>query len=182
MTFVSVEEQSEVFRTMKQGKMNDSNFVFRLAIPADTPAIIDVCRAAGAFSEAEALSAGDDITDYHNLYLNRDRVLVCQAKDGRLAGFAHFSPASITQGTWYIYWIAVAQHFQGKGLGKQLIRQAESEIKKINGRLLLIETAGSKPEFEPARRLYTTMGYSLKATIPEYFAPGDDKNIYWKLL
>jgi ribosomal protein S18 acetylase RimI-like enzyme len=168
---------------MEHGKLSDgaSDYQFRLAEPSDTPAIVDLCCDVGAFSEDEAVSAGNDVTDYHNFYLNRDRVLVSQGRNGKLAAFAHFSPASITHGTWFIYWIAVAKNAQGKGLGKEMIRQAEAEIRRLGGRLLLIETS-TKPAFESARCLYTSMAYTLQATIPDYFARGDHKNIYWKLL
>ncbi len=157
-------------------------FRLRDAEPKDTPAIVDLCRAAGSFSESECVSAGNDIDDYQQHYRQRDGVLLWETEPhNQLAGFAHFSPAAITDGTWFIYWIAISKNFQGQGLGKELIHQAEQCVKAKAGRLVLIETS-TKPDFEAARKLYTRMEYNLLGTIPDYFAVGDSKNIYGKYL
>ncbi len=47
--------------------------------------------------------------------------------------------------------------------------------------MLLIETSGV-PDFAGQRAFYARLGYDEEARIREFYAPGDDKIVYWKLL
>jgi ribosomal protein S18 acetylase RimI-like enzyme len=57
----------------------------------------------------------------------------------------------------------------------------EEEVKRMGGRLILVETSGP-PSYAPARKFYEACGYRLQATIPDFYAPGDDLLIYAKRL
>lgn len=96
-------------------------------------------------------------------------------------GYICFGPTPMTSGTWDIYWIAVARETRGKGLGKKLLSFAEEKIKEAQGRLIMIETS-SKPDYEPTRRFYRSLGYEVIANIPDFYAPGDSKILFWKKL
>jgi len=94
--------------------------------------------------------------------------------DSSVAGYICYGPTPLTEGTWDIYWIAVAAQYQGHGIGSALLAFAETSITKASGRLALIETS-SKPEYERTRQFYYAQGYKVVCRIPDFYAPGDDK-------
>jgi ribosomal protein S18 acetylase RimI-like enzyme len=98
---------------------------------------------------------------------------------GQLLGYACFGPHPLTQNSFDVYWIAVDPHSRRQGIGRALLRQVEIEIEAQNGRLLLIETSGT-PDYAPTRRFYEACGYSGEAVIRDFYAPGDDLNIFTK--
>jgi ribosomal protein S18 acetylase RimI-like enzyme len=99
--------------------------------------------------------------------------------DSFVAGYICYGPTPITTGTWDVYWMAVSRRAQRHGLGKALLAAAESEISKLQGRLILIETS-SKPGYEKAQRFYSRQGYELINRIADFYEPGDDKLTYLK--
>jgi len=104
------------------------------------------------------------------------------AQDGPVInGYISYGPAPLTEGTWDIYWIAVAAGEQGKGTGGALLAYAEDKIRQAGGRLIVIETS-SQPGYEKTRRFYLNHGYEAFARLPDFYAPGDDKLILQKRL
>jgi len=102
---------------------------------------------------------------------------VWRDEPGIVRGYACFGPRGLTQGTYDLYWIAVDPAAQGQGIGKQLLRETESEISRQGGRLLIVETSGL-PKYQPTRAFYSSAGYLLEATIRNFYAPGDDLVIF----
>lgn len=100
---------------------------------------------------------------------------------GRVLGYACFGPHPLTQGTFDLYWIAVDPTARRRGVGRALLSQVEAEVRARAGRLLLIETSGT-PEYAPTRRFYVSCGYPCIATIPDFYAPGDDLLFFCKRL
>ena len=105
-------------------------------------------------------------------------ILIAES-DTAIAGYICYGPTPMTEGTWDIYWEAVAQEKRGQGIGTVLMQSAEKGIAKANGRLAIIETS-SLPEYEATRRFHLGNGYELIARIPDFYAPGDDKLILQK--
>jgi ribosomal protein S18 acetylase RimI-like enzyme len=134
-------------------------------------------RGTGLFREAEVRTAvelldeaadGDD--DYRFL----------GAYDGEtLVGYACWGPTPDTVGTSDLYWIAVDRARQGTGVGTLLVRAVEQRLRAEQGRLIVVETS-SRSDYEPTRAFYEARGYDRAATIPGYYAPGDDLVIYVK--
>jgi ribosomal protein S18 acetylase RimI-like enzyme len=85
----------------------------------------------------------------------------------------------LTEATWDIYWVVVAHDKQGFGIGRILMKHAEDDIKKMHGKLIMVETSG-KPEYNKTRRFYDTLNYQRVCQIPDYYAPGDDLVLYSK--
>lgn len=103
-------------------------------------------------------------------------------RDGqRVLGYACFGPHPLTNGTFDLYWIAVDPASQGRGIGRALLERVESEIQSRGGRLLLVETSGTR-EYGPARRFYEDCGYHYEAAVHNFYAPGDDLIIFGKEL
>ena len=70
-------------------------------------------------------------------------------------------------------WIAVDKRSRCADSARELLLAAEDEIRREDGRLLLIETS-SLPHYEPTRRFYLKHGYDAAAAHPDYYADGDD--------
>lgn len=107
--------------------------------------------------------------------------LVYRDDDGRIRGYVCFGPHPLTQGTYDLYWIAMAPSAQGCGVGHALLAQVEAEVRARGGCLLMIETSDT-PAYAPARRLYETSGYRCEAVIPNFYTQGDDLLIFSKNL
>ncbi len=101
--------------------------------------------------------------------------------EGRPVGWICFGVTPCTLGTFDMYWIAVDPDRQREGIGRQLSSFAEEEIKKQSGRLIVVETSGM-PRYEPTRKFYEKNGYYLAAEVPDFYAAGDPKFIYLKVL
>jgi len=107
-------------------------------------------------------------------------ILVAEA-DSVVEGYICYGSTPLTEGTWDIYWMAVAREKQGQGIGSALLKSAEKEIKKDQGRLVIIETS-STPLYEKTRRFHLGEGYEVVCRIRDFYAPGDDKLIMQKRL
>jgi ribosomal protein S18 acetylase RimI-like enzyme len=108
------------------------------------------------------------------------RILVSET-DGKITGYICYGETPLTRGTWDIYWIAVDRAVQGKGIGEALMKATENEIKKLHGRLTIIETS-SKPDYNKTRRFYASQGYTEIAVIPDFYDANDNKVIMIKKL
>jgi GNAT superfamily N-acetyltransferase len=107
-------------------------------------------------------------------------VLVAET-ESTVEGYICFGPTPLTEGTWDIYWMAVARRKQGQGIGSALLKSAEEEIIKDQGRLSIIETS-STPAYETTRNFHLSHGYEIVARVPDFYAPGDDRLILQKRL
>ena len=98
-----------------------------------------------------------------------------------IVGYICFGEAPLTTGTYDLYWIAVdTKHHRG-GFGKKLVKFAEEEIVRRDGRMLLIETS-SQETYGATIKFYEGTGYELAARIRDFYKPGDDKLIFCKRL
>jgi ribosomal protein S18 acetylase RimI-like enzyme len=87
----------------------------------------------------------------------------------------------MTEGTWNLLLVAVHPEQQGNGLGASLIREVEQELRDRDQMILLVETSGM-PEFERTRGFYRRLDFAEEARIRDFYAPGDDKVVFWKRL
>ena len=130
---------------------------------ADVSAIGALAEAAGLFPAAMAADlaapalGGDD----------GERWLVAEDRTEEM-----------TENTWNILAIAVAEESRGHGLGGALIGDME---RATGARVMIIETT-QRDEQAPARALYHKAGYRRAGHIPHFFAPDEDKIIFTKVL
>jgi ribosomal protein S18 acetylase RimI-like enzyme len=96
-------------------------------------------------------------------------------------GLVYGSKERMTDGTWNLLLIAVRESEQGRGVGSRLIRHLELTLSQRNGRVLLVETSGL-PDFDRTRAIYKRLDYVQVARIPAFYAAGEDKVVFWKLL
>jgi ribosomal protein S18 acetylase RimI-like enzyme len=98
-----------------------------------------------------------------------------------MVGYACWGPTPGTEGTFDLYWIAVDASRQGGGVGSQLLAHVERTLQAGGGRLIVVETS-SRADYAPTRAFYERRGYARAATLPGYYAPGDNLVIYLKEL
>ncbi len=84
-----------------------------------------------------------------------------------------------------ISWLAVAPDSQGKGLGTQLVRQAEQAARDHGALQMEVKTLAEGPEspqYERTRQFYEKLGYKLAEVIDPYpdWEPGNPCAIYKK--
>lgn len=155
--------------------------MIRPTIPADTPALLELAEATGVFKPHELVALREVLDDYHDHNQALGHCSVTDETDGAILGFAYYAPASMTDRTWYLYWIAVRKAEQARGLGSALLRHAETEIAAQQGRVLLIETS-SLPNYDLTRRFYRKHGYDQEAVLRDFYAEGDDMVVFRKRL
>ena len=103
-------------------------------------------------------------------------------KEGDLVlGFACYGPRALTDRTYDLYWIAVNPDARRGGVGRKLLSATEEAIRKLGGRLLIVETSGL-PKYEPTRAFYLATGYHLEATLKDFYSEGDDLVVFTKHL
>jgi GNAT superfamily N-acetyltransferase len=141
---------------------------------------VSLAEGTQVFTPPEIIGLAEDLEAIHMGLEPDDRVLTCE-QGGRVAGFAHYGPADIAEGTWYLYWIAVRHESHGQGLGQSLLQRVEQEARDMEGRLLLIETS-SLPRYEATRKFYLRGGYRQECVIQNYYRDGDHKVIFSKRL
>jgi ribosomal protein S18 acetylase RimI-like enzyme len=144
---------------------------------SDRRAIARLVRRSGNFTPAEvavAIELVDERLARGDASGYRFLLAECQ---GRVAGYACYGRIPGTTGSYDLYWLVVATEFQGRGIGRTLLRAAEAAIRRARGRTVYVDTS-SLPQYERARRVYTSAGYQLAARLPDFYAPGDDKLVY----
>jgi ribosomal protein S18 acetylase RimI-like enzyme len=87
----------------------------------------------------------------------------------------------LTEGAYDLYWIAVNPKVRRGGVGRALLAATEVAIRNLGGRLLIVETSGL-PVYEPTRGFYLATGYTLEATLKDFYKDGDDLVIFTKHL
>ncbi len=155
--------------------------MIRPTLPDDTPALVALARDTGVFKPTEIEALREVLDDYHAGVREEGHQAVTHEQDGQLIGFAYFAPAEMTDRTWYRWWIAVSRQTQARGVGGELLRHAEEEIRRAGGRLLLVETS-SLPHYDLTRRFYRKHGYELAAVLRDCYEDGDDMVIFRKRL
>jgi ribosomal protein S18 acetylase RimI-like enzyme len=155
------------------------NLKIRPVSASDRTALIKILENTSEFKTSEIAVAKEVLDSCLRDNKNSGYFIFVAEYNNEVIGFICYGPAPLTDGTWDIYWEAVAQGKRGLGLGSSLIKAAEKEIRKSGGRLSLIETS-STPAYSKARQFYSRHGYGEVARVPDFYEPGDDKLILQK--
>jgi GNAT superfamily N-acetyltransferase len=93
--------------------------------PSDKPAIMKILQKTPEFKPSEVAVAEELIDSYlADAYQSGYYILVSEA-DSVVVGYICYGSTPLTEGTWDIYWMAVAPQMQGKGIGTALLESAE---------------------------------------------------------
>jgi ribosomal protein S18 acetylase RimI-like enzyme len=149
--------------------------------PEDREAVGRHVRATGFFSEEEHLIAVE-LVDERLARGEASGYFFLFAEEGdQLLGYTCFGPIPGSIHSYYLYWIAVDPKAQGRGLGKQLMAESERLMAARGARRIYADTS-SRPQYEATRSFYHACGYVQEALLDDFYAPGDGKVIFVKVL
>lgn len=148
----------------------------------DREVISAILKNTAMFTDKEIDVALELIDVYLNNKNQKDYlVYVAETAQEEVVGYVCYGPTAVAEGTYDLYWIAVAGNYQGRGIGKQLLTFTEEEVRKLKGRLIIIETS-SQEKYASTQNFYLGNRYILAARIKDYYRAGDDRLIYVKYL
>jgi ribosomal protein S18 acetylase RimI-like enzyme len=101
--------------------------------------------------------------------------------DGVTAAYSCYGHIEMTKSCFDLYWLITHNDYRGKGIGKKLLDVTYAEAKKMGCTIIIAETSG-RDHYKPTQAFYISAGYTLEATIRDYYDKGDDKLIYTKRL
>lgn len=153
--------------------------MIRPTTPDDTTALIALADATGLFPPSalellrQMLTDSLGGSDTEHFWITDD--------DNGPVGVAYCELERMTNRTWNLQLIAIHPNRQGQGRGATLLRYVEQTLTVRGGRMLLVETSGL-PSFERTRAFYAKCGYEEEARIRDFYAAGDDKVVFRKVL
>jgi ribosomal protein S18 acetylase RimI-like enzyme len=155
--------------------------MIRSTKPSDTQHLVTLAEATGVFKPHEIVALREVLDDYFAFEHEHGHVAITYETHGEIMGFAYYALTPMTEGTWDLYWIAVSKRTQAKGIGGQLLKHIEDDIRNRKGRILLIETS-ALPHYELTRKFYVKHGYDQESRIRDYYSDGDDLIVFRKRL
>lgn len=90
-------------------------------------------------------------------------------------------PEKLTNGTYNLLAIGVMQDAQRFGIGTDMMKYIEEQLRQRRGRILIVETSSGEAQ-NAARNFYKKIGYTQMAAIKDFWDEGEDKIIFWKKL
>ncbi|MBD3664263.1 GNAT family N-acetyltransferase [Sulfitobacter aestuariivivens] len=103
------------------------------------------------------------------------------ARAGDPVALSFTRPEPLAEGVWNMLALGVRADLQRQGVGASLVAVTEARLRGDGVRLLIVETSGTQ-DFAQARGFYAGLGYHEEARIRDYWAAGDDKVIFCKVL
>ncbi len=147
----------------------------------DKPSLMQILNTIPEFKPSEVVIAEEVIDSYLSAPCQSGYDILVAEINSVVAGYICFGPTPLTEGTWDLYWMAAAPDKQRQGIGSALLESAERNIRKADGRLVIIETS-STLAYANTMHFHTRHGYEIIARIPDFYAPEDDKLILQKRL
>lgn len=149
--------------------------------PSDLSAILNLVQGSGFFSAAEIELACELAADRLGQGEQSSYQFLFAEEDGHVIGYTCYGLIPATAGSYDLYWIAVSAALRGRGLGKILLQKTEDLIRNNDGIRIYAETS-SRAQYAPTQHFYESCGYISEAVLKDFYAPGDSKIIYSKLL
>ena len=160
--------------------MNDLIYRHQV-LPSDPDSIEAIVRSSGFFSEAEIAIARELVCDRLEHGSKSSYQFLFVEDQHAVLGYTCYGLIPATAGSYDLYWIAIAHGIRDRGLGKALLLQTEALIAENGGRTVYAETS-SRIQYEPTRFFYERCDYVAEAVLKDFYAPGDSKIIYSKIL
>lgn len=154
-------EQSDYLE--KTVTLDDKTYHFREVFPKDIKALMHVQQL--VYKEYQPWHRGAFLSELYSIHIHR---YLCVSVHKKIIAFIGIrvvgSDAHITN-------IAVIPTYQNKGLGKQLLAEAEMFARQHGCQTMSLEVHISN---SGAQRLYTTFGYTTRQVLTEYYSEGNE--------
>jgi [ribosomal protein S18]-alanine N-acetyltransferase len=127
--------------------------------PEDLPAIAEIQKQvlpAGGWAEA----------DYLRLLQTGGLILLAEPSEGGASTVGGYAVAIQTEGEAEILSLAVAEAYQRKGIGRELLKQICAELRRRGVRRAYLEVRASN---RAAIELYASVGFRLHHVRPNYY-------------
>jgi ribosomal protein S18 acetylase RimI-like enzyme len=169
-------------RSLGQRPTHRDALEWRSAVMADDVGRVrSLVASTGVFNGAEVDVAADLVTERLSKGIRSGYHFILAERGSGLVAYACYGPIEGTQGSFDIYWIAVAPEEQRKGLGPQVFARAENAMRKAGAKKIYVDTSSSD-RYAGTRGFYQRMGFAEDARLPDFYGPGDAKVIYVKQL
>jgi GNAT superfamily N-acetyltransferase len=149
--------------------------------PSDMQTVAEIVASTGFFNPAEVEIAVELLEDRLEFGDASGYFFVFAEQAGQVLGYTCYGPIAGTDGSFDLYWIANHHDHQARGLGRVLMQETERLIRDCGGRRLYAETSG-RPQYEPTRVFYERLGFFRETHLQDFYAPGDDKVFFVKVL
>jgi ribosomal protein S18 acetylase RimI-like enzyme len=150
-------------------------------VPADVAALRRLVASTGVFYRQERAVAVELLEARLTHGRKSGYAFFLAEQGGRLLGYACWGQAPLTHCTFDLYWIAVAPAAQGQGVGRALLALVERAIAARGGGNLYIETS-SREVYARTQRFYSAAGYKRVARLRDFYARGDHKLMFCKVI
>jgi ribosomal protein S18 acetylase RimI-like enzyme len=149
----------------------------RETIRRDADEILRIAAEEPLFTQEEAETVGELLQDYLELPDHNGYAFLTATVEDRVVGFICYGPTPLTRGTFDLYWICVDRSFARRGIGHDLVERVVREVQALRGRMIVLDTSGT-PDYAPTRAFYQSAGFTPTATVPDFYKPGDDLEIF----
>lgn len=150
-------------------------------VPADRAEIERIVRESKFFRDDEIPVALELVDERLAKGKDSHYKFIVAVRDGKVAGYCCYGLIPVSVHSYDIYWIAVDPAVQRCGIGKKLMAAAEDRVRALGGRRVYVETSNNA-QYESTRRFYLSCAYVVAAVLEEFYAPGDGKVIFVKVL
>jgi GNAT superfamily N-acetyltransferase len=150
-------------------------------LPEDRQRVREIVESTNFFSAAEVEVAVELVDERLAKGEASGYCFVFAEVEGRSVGYACYGPIPATAASYDLYWIAVHRQCQGRQYGRLLLEESERLIRLAGGTRLYLDTS-SRPQYQPTRAFYEHFDFRRAAVLDDFYAPGDGKVIYVKLV
>ena len=154
------------------------NLAFRKEpIPGDVSSIRAIVESTGFFYPHEVDVAVELIEERLSKGIASGYHFVFAEIDGVTAAYSCFGHDEMTRSCFDLYWIVTHNDYRGMGIGKKLLQATYDEARELGCTMIIAETSG-REQYKPTRAFYDSAGFTLEATLRDYYDKGDDKCFY----
>jgi ribosomal protein S18 acetylase RimI-like enzyme len=162
--------------------MNNKSLIYRENVTYNDIEIVKrISESSGFFSTEEVDVAMELVQERLSKGTDSDYYFIFAEQDGNAVAYSCFGPIPFTVESYDLYFIAVDNNLRGMGIGKGLLNITEIAIAKQGGKRIYVETS-NKEQYSSTRSFYLHCGYHQEVILKDFYAPGDDKVIYLKVI
>jgi GNAT superfamily N-acetyltransferase len=159
-----------------------SELTFRTEVkPYDRDAVRHIVESSGYFNPDE-VDVAVELVDAHLAEGEPSGYYFVFAElDGEVVGYGCVGPIACTRSSFDFFWLAVHEGVRGKGVGRRLVAACEARMVQLGATRVYVETSG-RDQYASTRHFYLACGYEEVAVFPDFYAPGDAKIVYLKVV